>query len=142
MKKAVALAFALTAASVISQMARGDDTSIKISQPLIMRSGASTLIVDCSIPKTYLTLPRSDGGADYYTFDKEGVPTIDATPPTGITQPPDLKKNVIKRMMVELGQRQLQDFSPDILCRDGQPNSGAAAAIMNFVTRGVREFDI
>lgn len=157
--KAIVLAFALTAASVFSQIARGQDlepsppqtipsSKINISQPLLMRQSnvnqgiTATLIVDCSIPKTYLTLKGANGGADIYTFDREGVPTIDAIPPTGVNATPELKASVIAKMMRELGQRQIDDFSPSNLCRDGQPSRGAATAILNFITRGAAEFDI
>lgn len=145
--KALIGAFSLTAISVASQLARGQDLSaqpepaqISISHPFIMRVKEAILIVDCSIPKTYLTLPRGDGGADYYTFGT--IPTIDATPSSGQTPSLEERKAHLTQMMMELGQRQIDDFSLDTLCRDGRPNVGAAAAIMNFATNGAREFDI
>lgn len=145
--KALIGAFSLTALSIAYQRVRGQDLSaqpesaqISIAQPFIIRVKEAILIVDCSIPKTYLTLPRGDGGADYYTFGT--IPTVDATPSTGQVPSPEERKAHITQMMRELGQRQIDDFSPDTLCRDGRPNTGAAAAIMNFVTNGAREFDI
>lgn len=159
LRKAIALAAALTAASIVSQIARGQEvepslaqpmqsSKIGIAEPLILQQSSgdkgvsATLIVDCSIPKTYLTLHGANGGNDIYSFDAEGVPTVDSTPPIGATSTPDLKKSVLQRMMRELGQRQLQDFSPDNLCRDGRPSRGAALAILRFVTQNTRELDI
>lgn len=162
MKKALLLASALSAASAICQLARGQEiletpnfhdsrqSGMKLSQPLIMRQSndregfTSTLIVDCNPrdPKTRLTNTGANGGSDSYIIGQNGVPIIDSFPPTGVVSTPALKNDVITRLMKELSQRRLDDLSPDNLCRDGRPNVGAAAAIMNSIVGKVTEFDI
>lgn len=99
------------------------------------------LLVRCVAPaQSLMIVPINNLTTSYYAFDKDGVPTIDlaATPAPSAAE----KVNTLKRLMLELGSRQLTDLSPAVLCDGDRPNRGAAITAMRHIVGEPRELDI
>lgn len=100
----------------------------------------AALQVTCKPPaRSTLMLTMNDGRRDFYSFPANGAPTVDTVAPPGLAFAD--KKAAIESLMTTLGSRAVDDFSPNNLCRNGQPNKGAAIAILRFISSRPRELD-